>query len=473
VKTTIATAVVAALIALLPAAPVTAASSVPAAAIDAAVAKALAASKAPGLSIAIERDGIVEYAHGYGYRDVEAKRPVDPGTYFEIGSVTKQFTAAAIALLAADGKLKLDAPVATYLPDAPHAAEITIRQLLNHVSGIPEYVDDGIDPYVFSTSVTPAQLYGLVANKPLAFKPGTEYAYSNTNYVILGAIVERVSGMSYGDFLHARVLRDPALREISYGVPSAKPVAKAYVKSPAYAGPTAIPAWSSQVAFSAGGLYATPSELVRWDDAFFTGRVVAPDAVATLTSAPSLPGGATTTYAAGWVRGAIDGHTEIWHNGSIPGFVAENAYFPVEHLAIAMTANMGTIDLSGLMVEVFRTIVPPTAAQLAAENAAAPGEDPAVTAIVKRVWRDSAAGTVDRTMLDDRMSAALTDDRIRALAPQLKSLGAPTAYLYVSKTPQAGYTVYIYRVQTPGGLVIVTLSLDAAGKIGGLYYRPG
>lgn len=439
-------------------------------AIDAAGNDALAKQSAPGISVAVMRDGAIVYARGFGLRDTAKHLPVEPSTYFEIGSVTKQFTSTAIAMLVHDGKFAFDDKLATMLPDAPHAGEITIRQLLNMSSGLPDYLGQpGVAPYLTSTTVKPAALVALVAGQPLHFTPGTSFEYSNTNYALLGAIVERSSGMTYGDFLRARVLRPP-FDGISYGPPAGQTIAGGYATKTAT---EALTIWTSNVSYAAGALYATPSQLGLWDDAFFNGRVVDAATVAALTTPPTLAGGGVTDYAAGWVAEKLDGHVMIWHNGGLPGFNARNVYFPEQHLAIVVCANVAGFDESPLVRAIFRTFVPPSAAALAAESAPAPGEDPAITARAREQYRQWSSGNVDLTAYDPAVRATFNSALVAQVAQQLGPLGAPTAVAFVMKAPSTpGSTGYVYRIVTPRLTIQMTLSINAAGLIDGIYFKP-
>jgi len=439
--------------------------------VDAVVEQSMKGQGVPGVSIAIARDGALLYAKGYGYRDTAAQIPVDPATYFEIGSITKQFTTAAIALLVGDGKLTFDQRVSTVLPDAPHAAEITIRQLMTHTSGLPDFLANPlVAPFLYSTSATPAELYGLEAGKPLNFQPGVKFEYSNTNYMILGAIIEKISGMSYAQFLRKRILDGTPFAGISYGVPAGKIVSQGYNSAD---DKTALPIWSSNVSFAAGALYATASDLTRWDDAFFTGRIVPLPMVAELTAAVSLPATPDNTYAAGWVADTLDGHKEIWHNGGLPGFNTRNVYFPAERVAIVVLGNTITFGEAAVVKGIFRTMYPPSAAQLAAELQPAPGEDPAITARVRDAYAQTIAKKLDRSQYAPATSAALTDALVEQVGTELATLGTPTAFVYLSKISANRSTAYIYRVVAPGGNLRMTLSFNADGKIDGILFGPG
>jgi D-alanyl-D-alanine carboxypeptidase len=438
-------------------------------AIDAIVTAQMALQRVPGVSITIERGGRIVYAKGYGYRDTASAIAVDPATYFEIGSITKQFTAAAIAKLVLDGKLHFSDTVATYLPDAPHAAEITIAQLLNHTSGVHDYLGTyGVQPFLYSTTARPADLYGLVSTLPLDFPPGTRFAYSNTNYIILGAIIERVSGMTYDAFLRTRLFAGTPFAGISYGAPAGKIVSDGYEggdqKKP-------LTIWSPNVSYAAGSLYATPTELARWDDAFFHGRVVAPAMVAQLTTPPKLPDGKPTSYADGWIASQLDGHRMIAHSGGIPGFSTSNSYFPDQDLAIVVFGNAINSGEGAITRGILRTFVAPTAAAVAAENTPAAGEDAAITARMRAEWNAVCSGTLDRSRYAPATSAALTDAMVQRVGADLVRLGTPSAFVFVSKRIIGGSTVYVYRVITPARSDLMQLSINGDDKIDGIFFR--
>jgi len=226
------------------------------AAIDRVGADALAAQHVAGPSITLARNGSIVYAHGFGARERDGTHAVDAVTIFPIGSLTKQFTAAAVELLALDGKLSIDAPLAAYVPHAPHAREVTLRELLQQTSGLANYTaQPTFSAVAASTTVTPHDLLALVANEPLGFVPGTRFEYSNTNYVALGAVIEAVAKKPYADVIRDRIARPLALRTLTFGPPSDAPNV---VRTP----------WTPQATYAAGALYVSPADLVRWNEAF-------------------------------------------------------------------------------------------------------------------------------------------------------------------------------------------------------------
>src|SRR5688572_7498528 len=174
--------------------------------VDAVVQKVIDAKSIPAAGVAVVRDGKVVLAKGYGSADMETGTLATENTAFQIASVTKQFTAAAVMMLVEEGKLKLDDPLGKYVTDVPAKwSGITVRQLLNQTSGIPNYTAGGklINDKVY----TKPEILALVKDEPQRFEPGTKWEYSNTNYFLLGMIIEKVSGKSYPDFMSERVFK--------------------------------------------------------------------------------------------------------------------------------------------------------------------------------------------------------------------------------------------------------------------------
>jgi D-alanyl-D-alanine carboxypeptidase len=445
--------------------------------LEAAVAQAMAAVGARGASVTVARAGEIVYANGFGVRDLGANLPVEPETIFPIGSLTKQFTAAAIMLLVRGRRIDLEAKAADYVAIAPHATDYTVRQLLQQTTGLANYtaVPGFLADVAESATITPDGLLALVAHAPLAFTPGTRFAYSNTNYVVLGMIVEAVSGIRYSRFIAERIAAPLGLAHLTFGPPPrGANVARGY-ETPS--GGTAVTPWTPQATYAAGGLYASPADLVRWDEAFFGARLLDAAAVRLLTTPPQLSGGAPSTYAMGWIREALDGHPVVWHNGGVLGANTRNAYFPDQRISVVVFANTVAFDETRIVREAFRALVPPTEAQVAAERARetapAAGEDPAITAAVRAEYERWRAGKVDFARYDATMRAALTDAMVHQVSDGLRSLGAPTAFIFAAKTavPNAGFA-YTYRVIAPGGAVSVVYSLDRAGKIDGIWFKP-
>ena len=452
-------------------------SAAQAAPIAGAVARTMTVTGTVGVNVAVARAGEVVYAKGFGLRDIAANLPVEPETIFPIGSITKQFTAAAVMLLARDRKVRLDAKAAEYVPLAPHATEYTVRHLLQQTTGLANYtgVPAFLNSVATSTTITPDAMVAMIAREPLAFTPGSQFAYSNTNYVVLGMIVEAVARMPYGRFIAERIARPLGLTHLTFGPPPpGSDLARGYEPQ---TGNTAVTPWTPQATYAAGGLYATPADLVRWNEAFFGGHLLDAATVRAMTIPPALAGNEKSTYAMGWVRGDVDGHPEIWHNGAVIGAHARNAYFPDERISIIAFGNSTSFDPTRIERDAYRALVPPSDAQLAAdrlrESTPAAGEDEAITAAAKAEYERWRAGDVDPSRYAAPMRAELSA-MVRQLAPWLATQGAPTAFVYRGKqlVPSLFATSYVYRVTTPGGPVQFVYTVDRTGKIGGMYFKP-
>jgi len=285
------------------------------------------------------RDGKILLNQGYGSANLEWGVPNSPTTKFRLGSITKQFTAACILLLEERGKLKTDDPVKKYLPDAPAAWDkITIFHLLTHTSGIPSFT--GFPDYRSTEAVrtTPEQLVARFRDKPLEFQPGEKWNYSNSGYVLLGYLVEKISGQSYSEFVQQNIFDRLGMKDSGYDSNSAiiPHRADGYTRRPKgleHAGYIDM-----SIPFSAGALYSTTEDLLRWEQGLFGGK---------LLSAVSLQKMTTPfkhDYAFGLGVLENKGHKLIEHGGGIEGFNTQLSYYPDDKLVIAVLCNVNGGD---------------------------------------------------------------------------------------------------------------------------------
>ncbi len=446
------------------------------AAIDAAVESERARQHVPAVSLAIARGGRLLYAKGYGDADPGQRIAAEPRTVYAIGSVTKQFTAALVMKLVERGRIKLDAKLADYLPDAPHAREIEVRYLLDQRSGLPDYLADPfVVGYIYKPDVAPAQLVALIADRPLDFVPGTKWAYSNTNYALAGMLIERVTGMRYERALEVEILDPLRLRATTAPAPPAGPLVAAGMSwDPALRAERPVQRWSPQVAYAAGMLNSNVLDLVAWDAAFFGGNVVSEASVREMTTAPVLASGGSDGYAFGWILGTAYGRREIWHNGGIPGFAARNAYFPEGRIAIAVLANAMEFDAGPIVREALAAAAGLSQAERAPYDhpAPAPGEDPKISALARAQFDAIVNGSIDAAAYTAAMNGALTPALLAQVRAALASLGPAIGFTFVSHSKAEGFDTYVYKIDCAQGSVRETLSLDAGGAIGGLYFRP-
>jgi CubicO group peptidase (beta-lactamase class C family) len=310
-----------------------------AARIDPIAAAILADAPAAAMSVAIARGGRIVFAKGYGVADRERKRAATAATVYRIGSVTKQYTAALILKLVEDGRLTLEDPLLQHLPDYPSQAKaVTIRHLLTHTAGIYNYTDAAFVAQA-ARPLTLAQLIALFAAKPLDFEPGTKWAYSNSGYVLLGAVAEKVAGKPYRTLVEERLLGPAGLAHTGYSPdqPSRPEEAAGYALKDGRLGPAAPISMTSP--YAAGALCANVIDLASWSLALHQGRVVQKESLLQMTTPVALSGGGTFPYGFGLMMGEADGHEVIAHGGGINGFVSHLAYYPKDDLTVAVLCN--------------------------------------------------------------------------------------------------------------------------------------
>jgi D-alanyl-D-alanine carboxypeptidase len=337
---------------------------------------ALAHNPVAGFSVAVVSHGEVVIARGYGLADVEKKTPAAADSIFRIGSITKQFTAAAIVQLAAAGKLSLDDKLGKYLPGFAHGDEITIRHLLTHTSGLKDYTalpwfeEHMADPF------PRAELVAKIAAEPLAFAPGSRWSYCNSGYYLLGLVIEKVSGQSYADYLKQHVLAPAGLADTAYCPPQQDypRAAHGYRVDDARMAPAA--AVDMAHPYAAGSLCSTAPDLVAWMQALAHGKIVDAAAWKQMITPVVLANGKAYPYGFGFFLGELGGHTRIGHGGGINGFVSALAYYPADELYVAVLVDTESAladELAGSIARVALDVKAPVIADepIAAADAAA------------------------------------------------------------------------------------------------------
>lgn len=283
-------------------------------------------------TVLVARDRALLLNKGYGFANLEWKIPNSLNTKFRLGSVTKQFTAACIFIMEDRGLLKVDNPVKTYMPNAPAAWDkVTIYNLLTHTSGIPNYTRFPGFQASEAIFTTPEQLVSLFLSKPLDFAPGEKASYSNSGYILLGYLIEKISGESYEKFVVDNIFTPLGMNESGYDSNSAIIPHRAAGYSSNLHNAKYI---DMSTAFSAGGLYSTTQDLLLWEQGLFGGK---------LLSAASLQKMVTPfkkRFACGLFVSAENGRKVIEHRGGIVGFRTELRYFPDEKLTVAVLANI-------------------------------------------------------------------------------------------------------------------------------------
>ena len=323
----------------------------------AAQAKATVEAFAPVFSgavlVAVDGKPVLRQAVGPANREWNIANT--PETKFRLGSITKQFTAAAILQLAEQGKLTIDDPVSRYYPAAPPSwSKITIKQLLTHTSGIPDYPElAGFDGHEERFAHTPEQLIQSVRDKPLQFEPGAQFAYDNTGYVLLGYIVEKLSGQSYAQYLQTHVFGPLGMRNTGYDVGEKILTERAAGYALGSEGWVNAAPVDMSTPFSAGGLYSTVEDLLIWDRALYAGKPLSAASQAAMFTDYGH------RYGFGWWVRTQWGHDIIWHGGGINGFSNAFQRYPKDRLTVVVLSNSQAspsaklaTDLAGLCLGV-------------------------------------------------------------------------------------------------------------------------
>jgi CubicO group peptidase (beta-lactamase class C family) len=304
---------------------------------------AVATNHGPGVAVLVEQNGKVLFEQGYGLADVPHHLAITPQTKFRIGSVTKQFTAAAILKLEEEGKLSVADKLSKYFPDFPRGDEVTLHQLLTHTSGIHNYsAKPGFSDQATNSSA-PEAIIASFKNDPYDFDPGTAWEYDNSGYFLLGRIIEKVSGEPYGDWLRREFFKP--LRMSSTGGQPSGPILKHEALGYGFGNGqyTNAPNWDLSWLLGAGDLYSTVEDLGRWNEGVFGNQVLG---VASLKAAwtpvrigEDQEASADTGYGYGWAISRFRGSLEISHSGGIPGFSSFLMRLPRENFTVVILAN--------------------------------------------------------------------------------------------------------------------------------------
>ena len=418
-----------------------------------------------GLSVAVARGDQLIVERGYGIADLEWNVPVDASTIFRIGSTTKLFTAAAILKLAEQGKLGLDDPLSRYVPEFDTGGRtVTIRQLLNHTSGIPEYtMQPGFFAKMLPLNVSDAEVLQLVSGKPFDFEPGAGWRYSNTNYYLLGMVVAKAGGRPYAAFMQEEFFTPLGLAQTRYGSESEiiPRRAQGYLFDPGTGARTNDAAISMNGPGAGGALVSSAGDLLRWQIALTNGRAIRPASFEQMigSGVKMVPDGAL--YGLGVMIDRRDGQRVIGHGGVIIGFNSALSWLPDSGLRVAVISN--SQPMPSATVE-RRIIAALTSAEPPAPRATPrPGSEPALRKFVA----DIAAGTPDYATM-----SPLGADVTRAMLPQLqqiyKDLGPLRSLTFTGVTLEDYDS---YRAEFANGAAAYTILLSPDGTIEWMNYR--
>ena len=426
-------------------------------AIDAYIAAQVKLANRVGLSVAIVKDGQVVLQKGYGKRSLEDGHPVEKDTLLAIGSVSKQFTCACVLLLAEDGKLSVSDPVAKYYPDLTRAKDITLLDLMNHVSGYPDYYPLDFVERRMQAQISEDELLRQYAGGKLDFEPGSRYSYSNTGFILLARVVERVSGEEFGAFLNRRILKPLGMDHTIYEPDLADPrLAKGYTTfalSPAEAIAPEGKGWLC----GAGGIYSTPGDLAKWDVALITGKVLKPETYELMTSPRMLTTGKISEYGCGISIKTQGGRQVLAHSGAVSGFNASNTMIPSTRSAVIMICNLEG-GLGSLPGQIFSLLLkePSNVPTIEAAPAAA---------TARTIFAQFQKGKVDRRQFSAEFNHFLTDEKLAASAKRLKLFGTVKGAEVLSMNERGGMEVTTTRLTFASGALHVLMYRKPDGLI--------
>ena len=424
--------------------------------------------KIPGISVAVLREGKIVILKSYGLANVEHGVPVKPETVFQSGSIAKQFTASAVMILVEDGKISLDDKITKYFPDAPETwKNITVRHLLTHTSGMGDYPPE-VD---LRKDYTEDEYLAFIKKSPLIYEAGAKWDYSNTGYVTLGALVRRVTGKFYGDFLQERIFKP-------LGMNTARIISEADIvpnRAAGYRlenGELKNQKWVSPSTNTTadGSLYLTILDLAKWDAALYTDKPLKQSSLAQMWTPVKLNDGSRKPYGFGWHTEQIKNRRFVRHNGAWQGFKGSIVRFPDDKLTIIFLANSWeTKDFKfarGLSAIFYPEFALPIAQPIE-------DQEPIVTALIKRVLLQIAKGASDPEVFTLDAQTQIFPHRVKLIAHSLNSLSLPIAVIYMSelieRSDENGLRVFRYFLIDTTKTLSCTVKLTKDNKIAALH----
>ena len=434
---------------------------VPTEAVDDLMRRHIQSRHIPAASVAVVSQGRLLLARGYGTADLESGADADEHTVYELASITKQFTAAAVLLLAEEGKISLDDRITRVLEGLPEAWEaVTVRHLLQHTSGIasnaalPELVDE--------KDYGQREFIDIVAGRPLDFEPGTQWAYSNTGYFLLGMLIEKTSGLPYGEFLAQRIfhplgMASTRMNDRGLVIPrraAGYALDKAELRNDLRVSPTQ--------SYAGGGLVTTVVDLARWEAALCQKRLLQPSSYDLMLQAASLSDGQSRPYGLGVQLSPYRGHQRVWHGGGIPGFDTYMVRFVKDGLTVIVLTNLnraGSDHIAHGVAELYLPSLKASARQPIEDT------DPEGTAFLKRVIDSASRGEGQPEWFAPRWRAFFLPDRVKEGPHRLGMFGPLNAFDLMAETVDNGVRMREYNAVFGTVNFRCRFKLDADGKV--------
>jgi CubicO group peptidase (beta-lactamase class C family) len=421
--------------------------------VDRIAAQVLDQTGVPSASVAIVQHGKLVYTHAYGHARLEPPVAATPEMRYSIGSISKQFTAAAILMLQEEGKLSLDDAVGKYIPGLTEGNKVTIRQILSHTSGYQDYWPED---YVMTPMLKPESAQQIIdawAKKPLDFEPGTQWQYSNTNFVIAGRIVETITGAPLMDMLVTRIFRPLGMKSV-WNSDEAKLTsvdASAYYRhalGPLRVAPKEGRGWM----FAAGELAMTAHDLALWDESLIAETILKPESYKQMFTEVKLKDGKGTHYGLGVEVRDRDGHRSIEHGGEVSGFVSDNEVLVDDGVAVVVLTNQDAVGAA--------SVITGLAAPAILNAPLAAPEQQAID-----IYHGLQLGRIDRTLLAPNLSDYFTPEALSDFQSSLAPLGEPLSFHQTRTELRGGMTFRSFRIVYPGKRLTLTTYTYPDGKL--------
>jgi len=422
--------------------------------------KILKDSGVPSVSVGIVENGKIVYARAFGLARVQPPIQASADMAYPIGSISKQFTASAILLLEQQGKLSVDDPVSKYFPELTEASKVTIRNLLTHTSGYQDYAPQDYTIPAWKMPGDPLKVVHESAGKPLDFEPGTQWQYSNTNFVLAALIVQKVSGEPFATFLRENILDRAHLTHVlNLNTEQDKLQVTGYMRNAlAPVRPAALegPGWY----FGDADLAMPVASLLNWDLTFIDQNLLSAASYKQMETSFVLKNGTDSHYGFGVSVRTIMGQRAIEHSGEVGGFVAKNIVFPKAHAAVAVLTNQ---EASGAASEIARAIVPILLGQ---DSAATNGGADVFAPKLKSILSDLQQGKINRSLFTSDANSYFNQDALDDFRTSLEPFGSVTSVEKERGALRGGMESGRYRVVfSSGSAIAVSTYLEPDGKI--------
>jgi CubicO group peptidase (beta-lactamase class C family) len=421
----------------------------------------LAERHIPGAAIAVVKNGRLVKTEGYGLASVEFNVPVTKETVFEIGSVSKQITAAAVMLLVEEGKVNPDEKISKYLPNTPDAwKNVSVRNLLTHTSGIKSYT--GLSGFELTKRLSRDEFIKALGAHPLEFETGARYQYSNSGYNLLGFIIETVSGKSYWDFTRERIFKPLGMNETAD-------------RDPKYIIPNRATGyeWQNNAligrdydltdVFSAGAIVSTVEDLAKWEAALRGDTLLKKESKTQMWTSVVLNDGKPYPYGFGFRFSETRGHKIIGHSGQTAGFGANISRYVDDDLTVIVLTNLGEIGMGTLVANGIAKIYIPAISLKALKAQTEP--DAKIAKTISNALRERLENKLNPDYLTDELIKSLSTERAKSNNARINSFGTIKTLVFVGSEASGSAKIYRYKAETPRRLFLWRFTINDAGKI--------